>query len=250
MLMATRHRQNRPDYSVGSATAIISCLTQTGDHGEGVTNDSGQKASGTLLYNRIYFLSRPQAATRAATTLSSISPRLYNSDNPEQVTSVNEFHILKEAICNETKIALQRSVLLLPALLVVGVFLRWSGVAPARATPRQVLAEQQGLAPIAGTPIFINEIHYDNDGSDVGEGVEHCRASRYGPNRLVARALQRAMAASPTPPIVTLTGVSTDQQNSFGTAFFAILPMACRMARLMVLACIDPTSEVVIQFLS
>ena len=76
-------------------------------------------------------------------------------------------------------------------------------------------------APTAGTPIFINEIHYDNTGADSGEGVEV--AGPAGADltnwRLVPYNGNDGAAYAPT---ITLTGVLSDQQNGFGTAFFTI----------------------------
>jgi uncharacterized protein YdeI (BOF family) len=68
--------------------------------------------------------------------------------------------------------------------------------------------------------VFINEIHYDNDGADAGEGVEV--AGNAGANlegwQLVA---YNGNGGAPY-NTVNLTGVIPNQQNGYGTVFFAV----------------------------
>ncbi|MFD3003085.1 DUF5689 domain-containing protein [Pontibacter toksunensis] len=68
--------------------------------------------------------------------------------------------------------------------------------------------------------VFVNELHYDNDGADTGEGVEV--AGNAGANlegwTLVAYNGNGGASYS----TVTLTGIIPNQQNGYGTLFFSI----------------------------
>lgn len=80
-----------------------------------------------------------------------------------------------------------------------------------------------GFAPSAGASLFINEIHYDNDGSDVDEGIEIAGAA--GTN-LSGWSLELYNGGSGsvynTIDLGDIGGVIADQQNGFGTLFFGI----------------------------
>lgn len=78
----------------------------------------------------------------------------------------------------------------------------------------------------AQTAVFINEIHYDNVGTDTGERVEI--AGPAGTN-LAGWSLVRYNGATPTNGVVyttpagpgPLSGVIPDQQSGFGTLSFS-----------------------------
>lgn len=71
-----------------------------------------------------------------------------------------------------------------------------------------------------GQQVFINEIHYDNDGTDVNEGIEI--AAPAGTD-LSSYALVAYNGNGGSPYSTTnLSGIITDQSNGYGTAFFAI----------------------------
>ncbi|MCB0302077.1 MAG: endonuclease I, partial [Calditrichaeota bacterium] len=67
--------------------------------------------------------------------------------------------------------------------------------------------------------MFINEIHYDNDGTDIGEGVEIA-----GPAGTDLSGWQIVLyngATGASYGTINLSGVIADQDNGFGTlAFF------------------------------
>lgn len=86
-------------------------------------------------------------------------------------------------------------------LMIVGVFLVWAKA-------------------VCATPIFINEIHYDNSGSDYGEGVEVA-----GPagTDLSGWSLVFYNGASSTDYVTEfLAGVIPDQLDGFGVLAFSI----------------------------
>ena len=77
-----------------------------------------------------------------------------------------------------------------------------------------------GLAANLSTPVFINEIHYDNDGTDVGEGVEIA-----GPagTDLTGWTIVAYNGNGGAPYGTTnLSGTIPDQQAGYGTLFFTI----------------------------
>lgn len=70
------------------------------------------------------------------------------------------------------------------------------------------------------TSIFINEIHYDNTGSDIGEGVEIAGPSG---NDLTGWSIVLYNGSNGlTYNTVTLSGVIPNQQDDFGAIFFSI----------------------------
>ncbi|MCB9066343.1 MAG: choice-of-anchor D domain-containing protein [Calditrichae bacterium] len=72
---------------------------------------------------------------------------------------------------------------------------------------------------VSATDVFINEIHYDNDGTDIGEGVEIA-----GPAGTDLSGWQIVLyngATGASYGTINLSGVIADQDNGFGTlAFF------------------------------
>ncbi len=92
--------------------------------------------------------------------------------------------------------------------------------APEAASTTNKVNNGQVFLPL-GDVAFINEIHYDNAGVDVNEGVEV--AGKAGVDltgwRLIPYNGSNGLSYS---PIVTLSGVLPNQQNGFGTAFFPI----------------------------
>lgn len=71
-----------------------------------------------------------------------------------------------------------------------------------------------------GTPIFINEIHYDNAGADTNEGIEVAGPAGTDLNgwHLVLYNGNGGVTYENQP----LNGIIADQQNGFGTVFFTI----------------------------
>ncbi len=87
------------------------------------------------------------------------------------------------------------------------------------ATPRLLFAAALLLAalPLRAQSVFVNEIHYDNDGGDSNEGVEVA-----GPagTDLSSYALLFYTANGTQYDSLALSGTLPDQQNGYGTAFF------------------------------
>lgn len=76
-----------------------------------------------------------------------------------------------------------------------------------------------GAMPVSAVTVFINELHYDNSGTDAGEGVEIA-----GPagTSLAGWSLVFYDGSSGTLyDSLALGGLIPDQQNSYGTLFFA-----------------------------
>jgi hypothetical protein len=75
-------------------------------------------------------------------------------------------------------------------------------------------------ATISATPVFVNEIHYDNSGVDVEEGVEIV-----GPAGTVlddwTLVFYNGSSGIPYRTLL-LTGVISDQENGYGTLFFPV----------------------------
>ena len=71
----------------------------------------------------------------------------------------------------------------------------------------------------AGPTVFINEIHYDNTGTDAGEFIEIAGTGRHR-SRRVSIVLYNGAAARPTTP-TSLSGTIPNQQNGFGTVSLA-----------------------------
>ena len=77
-----------------------------------------------------------------------------------------------------------------------------------------------------GQSVFINEIHYDNNGIDTGEGFEI--AGPAGTNLaadLYTVELYNGSGGSKYGSTITLTGIITNQQNGLGTIWFGADPM-------------------------
>lgn len=74
--------------------------------------------------------------------------------------------------------------------------------------------------PLWSQQVFINELHYDNTGSDVNEGVEIAgpAGTDLSTYSLVAYNGNGGAAYN----TINLSGTISDQQNGFGTAFFAV----------------------------
>ena len=71
---------------------------------------------------------------------------------------------------------------------------------------------------VSATDVFINEIHYDNDGTDIGEGVEIA-----GPAGTDLSGWQIVLyngATGASYGTINLSGVIADQDNGFGTLVF------------------------------
>lgn len=84
----------------------------------------------------------------------------------------------------------------------------------------QLLALLAPLLTATANAAFINELHYDNAGTDVGEGVEIAGLAGLD---LDGYSLQFYNGSSGSVyRSVTLSGVITDQANGFGTLFFAV----------------------------
>lgn len=77
-----------------------------------------------------------------------------------------------------------------------------------------------GLYSSQAQSVFINEIHYDNDGADTGEGIEVA-----GPAGTDLSAYTLVLYNGSNGSVyntVSLSGVLADQENGYGTAFFSI----------------------------
>jgi hypothetical protein len=110
----------------------------------------------------------------------------------------------------------------------------------------QSQAQTQSLVPGNNSTIFINEIHYDNTGADVNEGVEI--AGPAGTNLSGWQLVPYNGANGQTyTPITNLTGALTNQNGGYGTAFFAISGLQNGAPD--GIALVNP-SNVVVQFLS
>ncbi|MEL7006629.1 MAG: hypothetical protein AAFN93_28475, partial [Bacteroidota bacterium] len=74
--------------------------------------------------------------------------------------------------------------------------------------------------PTLAQSVFINEIHYDNSGTDENEGVEIAgpAGTDLSTFSLVAYNGNGGSAYS----TVNLSGILADQSNGFGTSFFSI----------------------------
>lgn len=97
-----------------------------------------------------------------------------------------------------------------------------------------------------GDLVFINEIHYDNAGTDENEGVE---IAGYAGTDLTGWSLvpYNGNGGTPYTPIGNLSGVIPDQKNGYGTAFVTIPGLQNGAAD--GIALVDATGTV-IQFLS
>ncbi|MDJ0710959.1 MAG: lamin tail domain-containing protein [Woeseiaceae bacterium] len=75
-------------------------------------------------------------------------------------------------------------------------------------------------AHTASAQVFINEIHYDNDGADTGEAIEIAAVA--GTDLAGCRLVLYNGSNGTTYNTVNLSGLIVDQQGGFGTASFAI----------------------------
>lgn len=76
-------------------------------------------------------------------------------------------------------------------------------------------------AAYADTPVFINEIHYDNSGGDVNEGVEIAGPAGTDLTDWTI-VLYNGNGGATYSPLTTLSGTIPDQATGFGAVFFAI----------------------------
>ncbi|HNG95318.1 MAG TPA: hypothetical protein PLB32_21130, partial [Acidobacteriota bacterium] len=98
----------------------------------------------------------------------------------------------------------------------------------------------------AATPVFINEIHYDNTGTDTAEAVEV--AGPAGTNLAGWRLIPyNGSGGASYSPIITLSGTIPNQSNGYGTLNFAISGLQNGAPDGVALV---NASNVVIQFLS
>jgi hypothetical protein len=73
--------------------------------------------------------------------------------------------------------------------------------------------------PVSASTVFINELHYDNSGADAGEGIEiagPAGTDLVGWSLALYDGTSGALYDS-----LSLGGLIPDQQNSYGTLFFA-----------------------------
>ncbi|MEW5869395.1 MAG: endonuclease/exonuclease/phosphatase family protein [Chloroflexota bacterium] len=82
-------------------------------------------------------------------------------------------------------------------------------------------SEKEAYAPLASVAVFISEIHYDNTGGDVDEGIEIAGPAGTDLSGWQLVPYNGNGGASYT-PIVNLTGTIPDQQNGYGTLWFAL----------------------------
>ncbi|MBL8741710.1 MAG: hypothetical protein JNK04_11470, partial [Myxococcales bacterium] len=99
-------------------------------------------------------------------------------------------------------------------------------------------------APSCTAVIFINELHYDNTGTDAGEGVEI--AATAGLDLTGYSIVHYNGSTGAVLSTTALSGIVPNQSNGFGTVFFAIAPLQNDNEGI---ALVGPGS-VVIEFLS
>lgn len=97
------------------------------------------------------------------------------------------------------------------------------------------------------TSIFINEIHYDNNGGDKNEGIEI--AGHAGANLTDWSIVLYNGRTGQQYKTLFLNGVISDQQNGFGTFFFSILNIQNGNPGGDGMALVD-SNDAVVQFLS
>jgi uncharacterized protein len=113
--------------------------------------------------------------------------------------------------------------------------------------PSPVFAAGQAYIADPAAPIFINEIHYDNDGTDAGEAVEiagPAGTDLTGWNLVLYNGNNGALYTT-----TTLSGVIPDQQNGYGTVNFSYPENGLQNGSPDGLALVDPSTTVVM-FLS
>lgn len=102
-------------------------------------------------------------------------------------------------------------------------------------------------ATVSATPVFVNEIHYDNNGADIDEGVEIA-----GPAGTVLDDWKLVFyngSSGGSYRTLLLSGVISDQQNGFGALFFPVFTNGIQNGSPDGLALIDSFQNV-LQFLS
>jgi hypothetical protein len=109
------------------------------------------------------------------------------------------------------------------------------------------ISEAATLAQAGTTPVFINEIHYDNSGTDTGEAVEV--AGPAGTDLSGWSLVLYNGNGGATYNTISLTGVLPDQQNGFGTMFVGLPTNGLQNGAPDGLALVDNAGGVV-QFLS
>ena len=110
-----------------------------------------------------------------------------------------------------------------------------------------VLVLMSSAAIAQSTPVFINEIHYDNFEGDVNEAIEVAGAA--GVDLTGWTLLLYNGSDGTNYNILPLSGVIPDQQNGFGTLAFNYPANAIQNGNPDGIALVDPTN-VVVQFLS
>ena len=96
--------------------------------------------------------------------------------------------------------------------------------------------------------VWINEIHYDNSGTDVNEFVEI--AGTAGSDLSSLQLLLYNGGDGKRYSTLTLTGTLADQQNGFGVRSFSFSPTALQNGPADGVVLYDAVSQTVIQFLS
>ncbi|MEO1687009.1 MAG: ExeM/NucH family extracellular endonuclease, partial [Pseudomonadota bacterium] len=91
--------------------------------------------------------------------------------------------------------------------------------APSAATKGAVNSGQTLVAPVIGTPIFINELHYDDDGADAGEFVEI--AGPAGTDLTGWTVVLYNGSGGASYGTVALSGIIDDEGEGFGALSFA-----------------------------
>ncbi|MFZ6031409.1 MAG: endonuclease/exonuclease/phosphatase family protein [Chloroflexota bacterium] len=105
----------------------------------------------------------------------------------------------------------------LPLALAALLLLTWGGLMPAGGV--QAANSSDTLQALASHP-FINEIHYDNDGTDVNEGVEIAGPAGLDLSGWSLVAYNGNGGASYS--TISLSGSLPDLQNGYGTIFFPV----------------------------
>jgi hypothetical protein len=120
----------------------------------------------------------------------------------------------------------------------VNFILNWTG--PSAHSFGNVNAGQSFSSAPAPATIFINEIHYDNSGRDVGEAIELA-----GPAGTDLQNWQLVLYDGTSGTVydtINLNGIIPDQQNGYGTLSFAVPNLRDGRGGI---ALVDPTNSVV-----
>jgi hypothetical protein len=99
----------------------------------------------------------------------------------------------------------------------VGAMTSAGGMAGAGGSPTTVGPGGTGGMPV-GDAIWINEIHYDNDGTDTGEGIEVAGVAGLDLTQYEIELYNEGVAYD----LIALTGSLPDQQNGLGTAWVSL----------------------------